>query len=445
VKRTFLISSFLFAAICCLSQNIDSLVQKRIELGETPGMVVGVFSKNKIAYYAHGVANNETGEPVTSATLFEIGSITKTFTATMLALMVERGNVALEDPVQKFLPSGSLVPERDGKRITLENLATARSGLPRMPDNFKPKDPQNPYIDYTFEQLSEFLQDYQLPREIGSAYEYSNLGMGLLGYALSQQSHRTWSQLLKEMITQPLQMNQTFLNTDDQPWQHVAKGYTEKIVMHPWTWNNQSVLQGAGGIISNAEDMLRYLVANLDVPSTPLGKAMVLTHEPRHDAGAESMQIGLGWHILNSTIIWHGGGTGGFRSFSGFNQRTRTAVIILTNSTTGADDLGFYLLDQTMPLKKINQPVSVDPKILTSYVGEYELNPQFKIIISLKNGSLYCQATGQNEFELFPKSPVRFFLKSPPAEFEFVKNSSGQIEKLVLFQGGNEYPGRKVK
>ena len=437
-------NSFLFlilVSITCTGQNIDSLVNLRVAWGDTPGIAAALYANGKTTYYSHGFANAETKELVSPKTLFEIGSITKTFTNLLTAQRIEKGKISLDDPIQKFLPASVKVPESGGKKITIENLATARSGLPRMPDNFAPADNQNPFVDYTKKELYEFLNKYTLTREPGSSYEYSNLGMGLLATLLDNQ--KTFSQLIEEGITRPLMMNQTFLNTPDNKLPHVAQGYSANIPVKAWTWTDQSVMAGAGGLISNTEDMIKYLIANLN-ESGPLGKSLAMTHQPRHDAGGANMEIGMGWHILNKTIVWHNGGTGGFRTFAGFNAKTKTAVVVLTNSNTGADDLGFHLLDNSLPLKTQRPTVAVDEKTLKDYVGEYELTPQFKITVTLKDGSLFAQATGQSAFEIFPESQKKFFYKVVDAQIEFVRDEKGGVEKLLLYQNGATMGAKKI-
>lgn len=418
------------------AQEIEALLKERVDAGETPGIVVAVHQKGMTTYYNYGYANVASQQRVDSKTLFEIGSITKTFTCICLAQEVEEGKLQLSDPAQKFLPAGAKMPTRGDKQITFEDLASARSGLPRMPSNFTPADDQNPYLDYTDDKLWQFLNDYTLTRDIAVQYEYSNLGMGLLGVLVAKINGKTYRETVSQRILKPLNMQQTFMNTPGRKDKNSATGYSGKEPVKAWTWNDASCMQGAGGLLSNAEDMMKYLLANLNPPKSSLGRAMKNSHQARMNiAGKVPMKIGLGWHIRNN-ITWHNGGTGGFRTFAGFDPDKKMAVVVLTNSTTGADDLGFHLLDETIPLKTIRKVIAVDPAVLQTYVGSYEFSPQFKIDITLDGGQLNAQATGQDKFLIFPESETKFFLRVVDAQVEFVKGANGQIEKMILYQNG---------
>ena len=187
---------------------IRQILVDRIDVQkQSVGIVVGVIEPSGRRVVAYGRASRNDARPLNGDTLFEIGSITKVFTSLLLADAVERGEVALTDPVGKFLPAKVRMPERGGRAITLQDLATHTSGLPRLPTNMAPKDPSNPYADYTFENLYAFLSDYQLTRDIGSQYEYSNLGGGLLGHALTLAAHATdYEALVRARVTTPLGM-----------------------------------------------------------------------------------------------------------------------------------------------------------------------------------------------------------------------------------------------
>ncbi len=309
-----------------------------------------------------------------------------------------------------------------------------------MPGNFKPADMENPYLDYTAQNLFDFLKGYQLGRSIGSQYEYSNLGMGLLGVLVSRIDGKPYQEVVTTRILQPLKMNSTFLNTPGRSDKNSATGYSDGKPVKAWTWTDESAMQGAGGLLSNTEDMMKYLLANMSPPDNSLGKAMKDAHQPRMEVGRNNMMIGLGWHIRNK-IIWHNGGTGGFRTFAGFEPEKKMAVVVLTNSGVGADDLGFHLMDETIPLKTIRQAITVPVTTLQTYVGVYEFTPQFSIEVTLDNGQLSAQATGQGKASLYAESDIKFFYKIVDAQVEFVKNPAGAIEKMVLYQAGQTLPG----
>jgi CubicO group peptidase (beta-lactamase class C family) len=189
--------------------TIRARLAERVDNGYAASIVVGLLEPGRVRYVSYGRSNFDATPLVDPDAIYEIGSITKVFTNTLLADMVLEGEVALEDPVAKFLPPTVTVPSRNGKVITLLDLATATSGLPRMPLNFHPRDPANPFADYTVAQMYAFLSSYTLPRDPGQSYEYSNLGMGLLGHALALKAGKPYEQLLVERVLKPLGMNDT--------------------------------------------------------------------------------------------------------------------------------------------------------------------------------------------------------------------------------------------
>ena len=388
--------------------------------------------------------------PLDGNTVFEIGSISKVFTSTLLALMAEEGTVRLDDPVQKYLPASVRVPARDGKVITLELLAEQRSGLPRLPDNMHPADSANPYADYSEAQLYEFLSRYQLPRDPGAEFEYSNLGVGLLGHALARAAGTSYEELARKRICEPLGMTHTAITLT--PWMrdHLALGHDPAgNVVENW---DLPTLAGAGAIRSTAMDMLKFVDANLHPERGPLGRAMAMAQRERAPAGP-GMSIGLNWliaHIGADTIVWHNGGTGGCRSFVGMMPSRRAGVVVLTNSGgVGADDIGMHLLNADLPLAPKPAPVpqrtaiEVSADVLARYVGRYQLAPQFALEVSVVDGKLYVHPTGQPVLRLWAESETRFFLKEVDAVIEFVKDGSGEVTGLVLHQNGRDIPGKR--
>lgn len=430
------------------SDSLRQVIADRIAKGGSTGLVLGVVEAGKRRIIASGLRGGSGSATIDGKTVFEIGSISKVFTNILLAEMVGRGEVSLEDPVQKFLPSTVKVPSRNGKEITLLDLATASSGLPRMPTDFQPADPANPYADYTVEKMYAFISSQTLSRDPGATYEYSNLGMGLLGQALAERAGKPYEQLVAERILKPLGMSDTHIILTRDLTSRLAQGHDADL-QPAANWDIPG-LAGAGAWRSTPADMLRFLAACLSPPNGRLGDAITMSIVSRRPAGSPAMSIGLGWHILqrgDRRIVWHNGGTGGYHSFVGFDPVSQSNSLVLSNSSADIDDIGLHLIDPTSPLKTLPtpRPVAAVPEgILQEYVGRYELAPKFSIEVTRAGGALSAQATGQPKFRLYAASPVRFFLKAVVAEVEFKKDSVGKVSGLVLFQNGRETPGRRL-
>ena len=345
-----------------LPDDVEGSIKKRLEYSISPSYAIGVIDKNGAHYYNFGTKTIN-GAPVDEHTIYEIGSISKVFTAILLAQQVVNGKMKLDDPIKKYLPTEVKIPERNNKEITLGNLSDHTSGLPRMPTNFSPANPNNPYADYTVKQLFDFISGYELTRDIGAQYEYSNLAQGLLGTILARQAGSSYEALMIKNIAAPLAMNETRITFDDNMKKNLAMGHSEGTQVENW---DIPTLSGAGAIRSSTHDMLKFLAANMGLTKTSLRKAMDLSHRMRHDKAGD-MRVGLGWHIAkgkNGDVIWHNGGTGGYRTFAGFVKETGVGVVVLTNSNAGADDIGFHLLNPDAPLQAIKASIVADMKKL---------------------------------------------------------------------------------
>lgn len=433
-------------------KRLDSLppavletIEKRIADGITPGMAIALIDSSGTTFHHFGKTAAD-GSPVDDYTIFEIGSISKVFTGILLAQQVLDGDIKLEDEVNRFLPEGVTAAKKGAAEITIGHLADHTSGFPRMPDNFTPANPNNPFADYTEDQMYAFISSYEPTREAGAAYEYSNFAQGLLGHILAQNKDMSYEDLMVRVIADPLGMEDTRIRLTDRMQQHLALGHSAGVVVENW---DIPTLAGAGAIRSSAADMARFIAANLGYIDSDLSAAMELSHQVRHRKAWE-MNVGLGWHIKEGKegdVIWHNGGTGGYRTFVGFVEETGVGVVLLTNSSTGSDDIGFHLLDpgsELAELKSGNQAVEVAESTLDEYVGVYELAPDFSITISREGTQLYLQATAQPRLELYAESDSLFYLTVVEAKVSF-ERKNGVVESLVLFQGGRETPGKKVK
>jgi D-alanyl-D-alanine-carboxypeptidase/D-alanyl-D-alanine-endopeptidase len=268
--------SILAAAATSEDAEIQTLLRQRVESSPIPGIVVGIVDEAGRRIVSYGKAGGTNGPALDGNTVFEIGSATKVFTATLLAEMVGRGEVALDDPISKYLPKSVKVPARNGREITLVDLATQTSALPRMPDNLDSKDPQNPYADYSVAQLYDFLSRCTLRRDIGAEYEYSNLGMGLLGHVLALRAGTNYEALVLQRICQPLGMNDTRVTLSPELKARLAVGHDA--MGNPAANWDIPTLAGAGALRSTGNDLMKFLAANLGQDKSPLWPALQTTH-----------------------------------------------------------------------------------------------------------------------------------------------------------------------
>ncbi|HEY3385571.1 MAG TPA: serine hydrolase [Saprospiraceae bacterium] len=551
-----------FAQKTALPEDVVASIQLRLDYGIAPSIVVGIIDKNGTQYYSFGTKTIG-GKLVDEHSIYEIGSISKTFTATLLADNIVRGKMKADDPISKYLPFTVKVPvySGGGQPISLGTLSDHTSSLPRLANNMPYGNPADPYSDYTVDLMYAFLSSYELPREVGSKFEYSNLAVTLLGHILALDGKATYEELLSKEITGPLKMKETAVTLNEKMKENLTIGHSMGKEVSNWGFNT---IPGAGGIRSSVHDILLYLAANLGLNKTSLSSAMELAHTPRHDMADK---VGLGWFTepgSQGNITWHNGGTGGYRSFAGFVKETGRGVVVLTNSDADVDDIGRHLLDPESPLEEIKAPlmpvlkkiidkdgptelvaqykkimaenpgkyaldenainalgydylgkgenesaialftvnimefpnssnvydsygealmkngekdeailnyqkslelnpgntnaiemlalmgvkyetdvIKVDEEILQSYTGTYELVPGFNIVITRVGEQLFGQATGQPQFELFPKSDTEFYLKIVEAKARFTTSDEG-IVSMTWFQNGQELPAKRI-
>jgi serine-type D-Ala-D-Ala carboxypeptidase/endopeptidase len=440
------------------SEEIQKILAERLgERKDRVGIVVGIIEPAGRRIVAYGSFDKNDTRPVNGDTIFEIGSTTKVFTSLLLADMAQHGEVSLTDPVAKYLPSDVKMPERGGRVITLEDLARHRSGLPRLPANLNAStDPLNPYAQYSVKQLYEFLSSYTLPRDIGAAFEYSNLGVGLLGHVLSLAAGKDYETLIRTRICLPLGMKDTVITLSPELKGRMATGHDGRYEATP-NWDLPT-LAGAGALRSTADDMLSFLAAQLGYKSTGLDPAIAATRSKRTPADG-GMEIGLGWLMRpkkDSEIIWHNGGTGGYRTFAGFDPKARTGAVVLSNVSTqaGVDDIGFNLLDPASRLLPHNSPlilppashtaITLNPDVLDVYVGKYQFAPNVIMTITRKDNQLFAQLTGQGPLEIYAESKADFFARVVDAQILFKTDSQGRANALVLRQLGRDQLAQRI-
>jgi CubicO group peptidase (beta-lactamase class C family) len=428
--------------------EIARLVQPLVEGKAIVGCVVGVIDGDAREVHGYGETAVGSGQKPDGRTVYEIGSVSKALTGTLLADMVLRGEVQLEQPIAELLPEGVTPPAFAADQpITLLQLATHTSGLPRLPDNMEPKDPANPYDGYGEEQMNAFLNKHKLRRAAGT-YEYSNFGAGVLGTLLARKVGKSYEELLVERLAAPLDMTDTRLALSPEQAPRLAPPHDFGLRPNKnWDFD---VFAGAGGVRSTTDDMLKLLAAAMSDADEPVVKALHLAGEHRHGEPGE-IGMGLGWHIARDGVSrWHNGQTGGYSSFIGYIPQRRLAVAVLCNTATDKTTVLGERVLQALAGMKVDPPttrheVAVDAATLEKYVGVYQLAPFFAITVTLEDGQLMAQASRQDKFPIFAESPTEFFYKVVDAQLTFEVDADGKATNLILHQNGTDVPGVRVE
>jgi CubicO group peptidase (beta-lactamase class C family) len=417
--------------------DIRQIISDRIGgFEDRVSITVGIVGPQGRRIVSHGSLGTNQPRPANGDTIYEIGSITKVFTSLLLADMVEHREVALDDPVAKYLPPDVNVPTRGDKQITLADLATHRSGLPRMPSNFSTADPVNPYVDYPVERLYQFLSSYPLQRDVDSEFEYSNLGAGLLGHALARRAGTSYETLLRRRVLDPLKMSSTGIALSPTLKSRQSQPHSSVFLLAaapPWDFTD--AFAGAGALRSSAVDMLTFLAATLGYTRTRLSDAMARMLAVRREA-TESFKMALGWRVeqLNGTeIIWTGGATYGSRTFAAYDPKSRVGVVVLSNynSGSGIDDIGRRVLSPRTPLdngagvKPRTRAVSnVPARLVDAYAGRYRFSNDQIWSVQRDGNRYFVKKPGEAELEIFPEGDFEkgsddFFADSMDALFTF--------------------------
>jgi D-alanyl-D-alanine-carboxypeptidase/D-alanyl-D-alanine-endopeptidase len=435
--------------------GIGEAIAARIAERPGQGIVVGVLEHAGRRIVAGGPQG---AAPFDGDTVFEIGSITKVFTALLLADMANKGEVSLDDPAETYLPAGATMPSRNGRKITLADLSTHSSSLPRLPDNMPYGDPSDPYADYGEALLLEFLSGYQLPHDIGSQPEYSNLAVGLLGYLLGRAAGTDYETLLRERITGPLGMDDTSIALSPDQQARFAPGFD--IYLRPAGPWHLAALAGAGAIRSTGNDMLKFAAAALD-PASPIAGAMRTALSVRRETGSANVEQALGWQVVHPEagreLIMHGGGTGGYRSHLALEPSSGRAVVALANAAAepSAADLALHLLvgAPMAPTPRVPAPppppaerteVTLPVAELDRVVGRYDFGDGINVI-TREGDRLLSSRAGVQTLPIYPEAPLQFFFKAIDAQYRFTTDEAGNVDGVVFTMPGLERTGKRIQ
>ncbi len=433
-----------------LQARIDPLVKSYLDNETIMGLTVGVLHNGKATTIGYGRLSEKDPRRPDGNTVYEIGSMSKVFTGLLLADAVTQGRVQLDLPATELLPDGVKMPQHEKLPITLRHLATHTSGLPRLPDQFTPADWNNPYADYTVEQLHGFLNRHQLARAPGEKSVYSNLGMGLLGHLLALQTEQPYEQLLRDRITKPFGMSSTSITLSKKQRSRLALPHTADGKLST-NWDLPT-LAGAGAIRSTARDMLLLAKSHLAPRKNELGKAIELAWQVHQKPLATGdFAMGLAWHIArDGSTRWHNGQTGGYHSMILISRELDAAVVLLTNTAIGevdqlAQDILLSLVGADVEPRGFEKSIKVSSKVMQRYVGKYQFTPNLILTVTTKDKQLFVQLTGQSALQVYARSETEWFLKVVEAEVTFNVDNQGKCQSLELFQNGIRQTARRIE
>jgi CubicO group peptidase (beta-lactamase class C family) len=356
--------------------------------------------------------------------------------------MVQRREVALADPVAALLPGGTKIPEK-GKPITLLDLATYTSGLPRLPANWSANDSKNPYANYTARMMMEFLASHELKHEPGTHYEYANLGFALLGHALATRGGKPYEALVLERICGPLGMADTRIALTSSMEARRVQAHDASLFPTPdWEFK---VFAGAGALRSTANDLCIFLAAAMGQRDSSLKETFALLLSTRRPAYRPTPDVALGWFVSSGKlddIVWKDGGTGGTCAFIGYGRKRQRGGIVLSNAGywNNINDIGYHLIDPDLPVKPQRRAVPVEAARLERLVGSYRFE-KFTIAVTRLGNRLFAQLGDQPAFEVFAVSDTEFFYRSVEARLVFEPGPDGEPAVLVLRQNGKDFRG----
>lgn len=423
--------------------EVQRLAQPLIDGRLVPGLAVGIYEEGRVETYGFGAMSTQNLAAPDANTIYEIGSVSKVFTGLLLAEAITRGEVELDTPLSRLLPADVKPPKRDGREITLEDLATHFSGLPRLPTNMVGDLRVNPYVDYGRDKLFVFLSDYQITRQPGAEFEYSNLGMGLLGILLADEAGSDYEALLHTRIALPLAMTDTTTSLSTNQQRRLAPPHHGGIPVSNWDF---AALAGCGAVRSSVNDLLKLIAAHVDSASSPLEASIRLASQHRRAISGSGGSMALGWRIAgDKTTLWHNGQTGGYSAAVFVNPGLKKGVVVLANGADSTVDvLGGRLFQSIAGIKveppRVRRSIPLAGAQFDRLAGEYPSTDGFTITITRSEDALFAQLTGQAAIHVHAESPTHLFYREIEAELEFeIDPKTERATSVTLIQNGKQF------
>lgn len=430
------------------TKQLDELVQPYLENKKFFAASVGIVRKGKVYTRSYGQMSETDQTKPDANTIYEIGSISKVFTGILLADAVERKQVKLDQTLGALVSGLSDSNEEIAKSITLQHLSQHMSGLPRMPGNMSIKDFNNPFDGYDRKRLLDYLKTANTMSPPGEKHAYSNLGVGLLGDLLSQQSERSYEQLLAERIFKPLEMQDASLEVPDEKMKRFAPPHNATLMKdHCWDFDS---LAGCGAIRGSVNDMAKFMKANINPPDNEIGNAINLAWKKSLDATKQHSAMGLGWMIAaDGSTRWHNGRTGGYQAMMLVSRQLKTGVVLLSNTAGSeidplAESIFQMAVGMSVKPRQFVKEVDVDEKFVQRLVGKYRLAKGVIIDVTAKGNRMTAQITGQQALSIVPEQDTVWRYELVEAKLVFDVPDQGPATKVTLKQDGRNMVSPRI-
>ena len=417
------------------------LAQRLGENEKGASIIVGTIEPQGRRIISVGHRNTGDSRPLNGDTVFEIGSVTKVFSALLLADMVAKKEVALDDPAAKYLPADIKIPERDGRSITLADLATHTSGLPFMPENAPPlNDPAA--AKYSIADLKQYLAGYQLKRDIGVEWEYSNIGYWILSEALASRGRDTFENLLRIRVIAPLKLANTDFSLSPRMRADLAAGHDAALQPAPSvsSLGVYSIMPAAGTLYSTVDDLSKVVAVAMKHDDSSLTRTMEITLRTRRPTDGGNTQA-LGWSVVgNNEVIFRDGGTYGFASAVAWDPKARVGVVVLSNQQGDVNDIARHLLRPDFALaKRANTKhieIKIDSALLDRYAGRYEAEGEGIFTVARERDFLTIESPadwGLPKLRIRPESQQDFFAAELPLRVAFKIDNDGRVSGILIY------------
>ncbi len=415
---------------------VTTIVEERLAAGFGTAMVVGISDGGVRRFIARG---DGISGPAGAETPFEIASITKVLTSSVLAVMAESGDVSFDDAAASlWRATPPRLPDRAGKPVTLGDLAAHIAGLPKMPDDLVSTDVRDPEAGYTAERLDAFLTRYEAP-SLPFGYRYSNVGFAVLGQALAERSGVSFGDLLRVRLTEPLKMKATGLVGSPGTFAPVI-GHDDQMATTPPF--SAGVFSPAGGAVSTASDLLTFADAYLGRGDPVVVRAFARAADFSVTDATTGKPLGLGWDIAKlsrRTILTKDGSAAGYTAFIAIDQSANRAVVVLSNGQGAVSDVALHVLDTRSAVRHLAPTIAIDATTLEPNVGTYEGKDTGPVAFTRVEDRLYLQfGELPAPIRLFPESRTKFVAHAFDAAITFQPPVRGIVTDAVAVVEGSE-------